>query len=659
MTLNRGARLFLAAALATTSFVRAEDPAPVSSQQSASETPDGIVFNFQDADMAAVVKTVSQLTGKNFLLDQRVKGKLTIISSKPVSRAAAYQIFISALKSQGLAAVEGPGDVVKIVPENEARLGAGVHEGGSPGNSDSYVTQIVPIQYASANQLAASFRQLLEPTGQVYVYAPTNTLIITAPATSVRNILRVIDGIDRPGKNDVTIIPLANASAMDVAQLVGRLPESQGGGADASLSIIPDLRTNSLLIRADNPARLESIRRLVAQLDVQAKSGGQSRVIYLRHAEATKLAEIIRGLLNGAKNSTPLSAGTVDSLVQADEASNSLIVNGPDAIYNNVQAIVDKLDIPRAQVYVEALIAEVSSTRAAEFGVQFQAVRPLNGDQVAGALNFPLAGGNQAPAQALVSPNGVTVGILGDGVRLPDGTFVPGLAGLVRALEQDSNSNILSTPNLLTLDNSEAKIVIGQNVPFLTGRYTQTTGSSGVVPFQTIERHDVGLTLKLKPQISDGGEIRLQIFQEVSSVVPATVGAQDIITNKRSLETTVNVGDGQIVALGGLIQDSVTDSVNRVPILGHIPLIGELFTFRSRKKEKINLMVFLRPVIVRSPNDMATITNNRYDYMRGLQKGTKMEFTPFIPRYKEPALPEQPAAAPVPAVKPPEAPSHP
>jgi general secretion pathway protein D len=633
--------------------------------------PGQMLFNFQDADIQAVVKTISQISGRNFLLDPRVKGKVTIISAKPVAKEAAYEIFVSALKAQGFSAVEGPGGIVKIVPEAEAKLSTGVRSGPYARNSDQWSTHVVVVQHASAPQLVPMLRPLMSPTALLSVYAPGNVLVITDTAASIRNVLKVIDKIDQPGSTEVTIIPIQHASVIDLAQLVGRFAEGaqiaaqpgqppmpgMGGMADNRLVVVPDLRTNSLLVRADNPGRVAELRALVAKLDVPAKAGGQTHVVYLRNAEAKKLVEVLRGLLAGESRGGGVptapgaagAAGAPASLIQADETSNALIISANDSTYNNLRGVIEKLDQRRAQVYVEALIVELQTDRALQFGVQWAGGAPGgNGGGVAGVQNFPDASGagiiNTFIAQGtnLSATNGLTLGYIGREITLPDSACsVPpcttrGLGALARALQSDTKANVLSTPNMVMLDNAEAKIVVGQNVPFVTGSFAQAAGTSGaaVNPFQTIERKDVGLTLKIKPQISEGGGVKLVISQEISSVAPSAQSASDLITNKRSLDTTVIIDDGDTMVLGGLIEDKNSTSVTQVPILGSIPVLGELFKYRTRSKGKTNLMVFLRPVIIRNANDTYRVTADRYETIGAGSRANRGERAEVMKRFK-------------------------
>lgn len=667
---------------------------------------DRVTLNFQNADIESVVKMMSQITGRNFLLDPRVKGNVTIISSTPIPRDQAYQVFLAALRVQGFAAVQGSG-ATRILPETDAKLMATPTYLGKRSGSrgDQIITQIYQLQNESAAQLMPVLRPLVSPNNYMAAYPGTNTLVITDYADNVRRVTSIVAAIDRPrSRADINLIRLKHASAVDMAQLLARLmtennaqggggspvqqavpaggvpaqmPES-GGGEASSLSIVPDMRTNSLLVRTQNPGQLMRIRALVATLDVPASGSGNIHVVYLRNAEAGKLAQVLQGLITGqmrnvpaggnetggaaggAAQATPAAAtggatgaagrlaGPETVMVQPDEATNALIITAPDGMYNALRSVIDKLDVRRAQVYVEALIAEVSEEKAAEFGIQWQGTRDVNGNLVIGGTNFNGPGGIRGislnPGNLANVGDGLTLGVIRGSLNI-GGLNVLNIAALARALESDANANILSTPNLLTLDNSEAKIVVAQNVPFVTGSYAQATATgtgAAVNPFQTIERRDVGLTLKIRPQISEGGGITLQIYQEVSSLAQAVatnVRPADIITNKRSLESKVRVDDGNIIVLGGLIQDSLDDGRQSVPILGQIPVLGNLFRYNTRRRSKTNLMVFLRPVVIRDPVVGQGLTQDRYDYIRGQQMNMPVESHPVLPYVAPPQLP--------------------
>lgn len=632
-----------------------------------------VLFNFQRADIQAVVKTISQMTGRNFILDPRVKGKVTIISEKPVSKGAAYQIFVSAIKAQGFTAVSSPGGAVKIVPVAEGKQNANVSQDHTPRGGEQMITHVVVIQHGLATQMVPLLRPLMAPTSQLSAYTPANALIMTDYANNVRRLLRIIGDIDQPVSSEVTVIALEHASALDIADLIGRLSATRAGPARVAgqqtaaraaigsqrLSIVPDLRTNSLLVRTDNPGRLTQLRSLISKLDVPAKAGGQTRVVYLKNAEAVQLAEILRGLLVGEPRARPTAAAgqaaatgvaATGSLIQADEGTNALIIRAADAVYNNLRSVIEKLDIPRAQVLVETLIVDIRTDKLSEIGVQWVGAGSSGDTEAAALTQFPAGqislGAVLADPLALAGVAGLTLAVLGSETTLPNGKTVRGLSALATALESEGYGTILSTPNILTLDNTEAKIVVAQNVPFVTGSFAQATGVAGTVnPFQTIERQDVGLILRVKPQISEGNIIKLEIFQEVSSIDETPVGgATDITTRKRSIETTVAVADGNTVVLGGLIDDRFMQNEQRVPGLSRIPFIGALFRNRSKDKQKTSLMVFLRPKIVRMAKDTHRFTADRYDYILGEKRALDPTPSDILDQFTPGALVRDPAA---------------
>jgi general secretion pathway protein D len=636
-------------------------PAGTGSPGETAPKPTEILLNFQGAEIQAVIKALAEMTGQNFILDPRVKGQITIISARPVKIADAYEIILAALKAQGFIAAEGPAGSVKILPAAEAKQHAAVNTRPAAPRGEAIVTHVAIVQNASATQLIPLLRPLMAPTSQLAAYEPANALLITDYADNIRRLLRVIESLDQPSSSEVTVIPLKHASALDIAELLARLSATPGqtvapaaaaaGGAGAGrFVVIPDLRTNSLLISTDNIARLNQWRALIEKLDVPATRGGHTRVIYLKNAEAIKVAELLRALLAAEwRNPPPLAAGgsaaassaataasglrrlPEPALVQADEATNALIISATDTVYNDLRSVIEKLDIRRAQVFVEALIAEVSTTEALQVGFQWFAAKDVDGGRAAlgGVQNFPAAPGLVAsavePVTVLGASPGLTLGYLGEKIVV-GGKEIFGLGALARFLEQNARANILSTPNLMTLDNAEAKIVVGQNVPFLTGSFAQATGTTGVAvnPFQTIERRDVGLILRIKPQITEGGRVKLEIATEVSSVSATT--EQGVITNKRNLETKIVVDNGHTIVLGGLIDESDQRNTQSVPWLSRIPLLGALFRYRSDEKKKTNLLVFLRPQIVHTPEEGYRVTLDRYEYLRwqtGLASGAR------------------------------------
>jgi general secretion pathway protein D len=652
---------------------------------------DAVTLNFVNADIEGVVKAVSKITGKNFLVDPRVKGTINIVSGRPISRALVYDTFLSALRLQGFVAVEDRG-LVKIVPEADARLQALPTVGAQDkprARGDEMQTRVFALKYESATQLVPILRPLISANNTIAAYQNNNTLVITDYASNIQRIERIIESIDQPAGTDPILIPLRHASALDVAQAVARLfaEPAQGAGAagDASqrVVIVPDTRSNSLMARSDNPSRLARLRSLVAMLDSPTSSAGNIHVVHLKNAEAVRVAETLRAIYQGdaapaASRSAPAVTAYATSMsgppsgaspslsplissvpttsqtgaplgsgiIQADPATNSIIITAPDAIYQNLRAALDKLDTRRAQVYIEALIAEISAEKAAEFGIQWQQISSggnIDGSSRAfGGTNFGGPGQNiigiaQDPGTA---GRGLNIGVVKGRVTIPGVGEILNLGLLVRALETDNNANILSTPTLLTLDNEEARIIIGQNVPFITGQYALSGSATTPSPFQTIERRDVGLTLRVKPQISEGGTVRMQIFQEVSSVVDNTNPA-GVITNKRAVESTVLVDDGQIVVIGGLIQDQMKDGVEKVPVLGDIPLFGALFQYKTRSRSKTNLMVFLRPTVLRDAQRADSITGDRYDYILGEQRKLQPAPSPGLPDVDSPQLPSK------------------
>lgn len=639
-----------------------------------------VTLNFVNADIPSVIKAVGELTGRNFVIDPRVKGTVIITSARPVSREQVYPILLAALRMQGFSAVDGPGGVVKIVPEAEAKHNYSVTRGREvQERGDRIITQVYPLRYESAAQMMPVLRPLIGPNNAIAVLPGSNTLVITDYADNVRRLSAIIAAADQPTPNDTALIKLNHVSAVDVAQSLGRLMASGTGAADAgqaaapggmAMQIVPDVRSNSLLVRSDNPARIQTLRSLAAGLDVPGAAGGNIHVVYLRNAEAMKLAETLRGIMTGhapalagptAVSATgagaPLAAPAAmpgatssgaagGSMILADTATNSLVIHAPDVTYNQLRAVIDKLDARRAQVLVEALVVEISAEKAAEFGIQWQDLSNLNdrGTNFIGGTNLGGRGTGSNILDASMNlgslGQGLNVGVVSGTITIPGLGIVTNLGMLARALESDANANILSTPNLVTMDNEEAKIVIGQNVPFITGSYAQTGTTTTASPFQTIERQDVGLTLRVRPQVSEGGSVKLQIYQEISSLRETTGAAADVITDKRSIDSTVLVDDGRIIVLGGLIQDSMQDGLDKVPLLGDIPVLGHLFRYEKRKRVKTNLMVFLRPHVLRDAGSADVLTGERYDFIRERQAEYRMRPHFLLPDMQMKPLPD-------------------
>ena len=635
-----------------------------------------VTLNFVNADIPSVVKAIGGHTGKNFIIDPRVTGNMNIISQTPVTKDLAYQILLSALRVHGYAAIEERG-IVKIIPEADAKTSGTVIDRSTQLSGDRIVTQVFALQNESAAQIATILRPLVAPNNFIGAYPGNNTLVITDYAQNVQRIAKIIASIDVPVSADVQLLKLQYASAVDVAGLLSRLmPESAPNpalpGSPPKLTIGVEPRTNSLIVRGETPALITRVKALVAGIDIPTAAGGNIHVVYLRNAEATKLAETLRGLISGGSGSSgisvsnaapatinssnPITSGApsasssvVSSSIQAYAATNSLVIVAPDHVYNSLRSVIDKLDTRRAQVYVEALIVEVSSSIATEFGIQWQDLSRINssGTNVIGGTNFGGSGQNIIGASSNIASvgTGLNIGIVRGRVNLPGIGEVLNLGALARALEADQRNNVLSTPNILTLDNEEGKIVVGQNVPFVTGSFTQAANTS-TNPFQTIERKDIGLTLRVTPQVAEGGTVKLKVYQEVSSVVPTTsnVKSADLITNKRSIENTVLVDDGQIVVIGGLISDDTKNNDSKVPLLGDIPFIGNFFKYQTRNRDKTNLMVFLRPYVLRDGKSANALTGDRYDYIRNEQGGHLKDAESLLPPTGGPLLPSSFAA---------------
>ena len=666
-----------------------------------------VMLNFVNADIEAVARTVATLSGANVVVDPRVKGTMSLNSTLPVPPAQALRLFSAQLRTQGFALVENTG-IHTVVPEADAKLQSGpVQAGNATASGGQIVTQIFRLNHEAANNLVPVLRPLISPNNTINVTPGSNAVVITDYADNLQRLGRIIAALDVANATGVDVIRLQHGIATDMAALVQRLVDANAGGAAPGTApgqgeaykttVLADTRANALIVRAANPARLGLVRALVEQLDMPAASGpgaasGNIHVVYLKNADASKLAITLRAALaadlrgntpgvagsaaapvgaatpvvntptNPVNTSGPGTASIAPSAqpstggqIQADPATNALIITAPEPQYRQLREVIDKLDQRRAQVFVESLIAEISEDKAAEFGIQWQGPIGGRGDGTIGLLgtNFSIGGTNilQLASQPLSATNLPATGAnFGLATRTSNGTYVLGF--LARFLQSTGDGNVLSTPNLLTLDNEEAKIVIGQNVPFVTGQYTNANATGSTVnPFQTIERKDVGLTLRVKPQISESGTIKMQIYQEVSSIDTSVVSTSGLITNKRSLESNVLVDDGSIIVLGGLLQDSASNNQQKVPGLADVPLLGNLFKADTRSRKKTNLMLFLRPVVVRDGAAADALSQGRYEQMRTTQQAspsatsTTTSVLPAMGGAVLPPLPAPPASA--------------
>jgi general secretion pathway protein D len=711
-TTNRAGRASLSrlVALVCTTTIALTPAAPGALAQSKSpakgkstEVPanDSVMLNFVNAEIDSVVRAIGQYTGRTFVIDPRVKGTVSLVTERPVTKQQAFEQLLSALRLQGFTIVQ-TGNVMRVVPEADAKLQGGTvvaPRSPSPGG-DQLITQVFRLQYESATAMVPILRPLIAPNNTISAYPQNNTLVITDYAENLRRIQRIIESIDTPATSDVEMIPVKFGLAMEIASVVNRMLDegarAAGQAVDAGqrISILAEPRTNTLIVRAPSQARLTLAKGLIAQLDRPASTPGNINVVYLRNAEATRLAPLLRAIISSDPSYTPQStassglspqstttgqpgltgsagttptalgagagggggggSGPLAGLIQADAATNSLIITAPEPLYRNIRAIIDKLDVRRAQVVIESLIVEMTADKAAEFGVQWQALGAVNnsGVGVIGSQNFGGGGTNILGVQSNLTSvgQGLNLGVINGKILIPGVGEVINLAFLARALETTADANILSTPTIQTLDNEEAKFLVGQNIPLITGSYAAAGaggGVAGVNPFQTFERRDIGLQLRVKPQISEGGVVRLAIYQELSSIQNTLTAAQGgIITNKRSFESTVLVEDGNIVVLGGLIEDRSDNSRSSLPLLGRIPGLGYLFSYENRGRKKTNLFVFLRPYVVRDEGKSSDLALDRYAYIRGQVATTTKPDNLIFRGFEGRQLPETPPVAP-------------
>ena len=669
-------------------------PPPLAAQGRRSQAP--VTVNFVNADIEAVTRAFAAMLDRSIVVDPRVRGTMTVYSEQPQSVTQAFQSYQSALRGLGFAVVES-GGLLKVVPEADAKLQTGTVSVGEVGpRGNQIITQIFPLRFENPNNLVAVLRPLISANNTINANLGSSSLVITDYADNLQRLARIISALDQPSNTGVEVIPLQHVVAADIAPLVQRLAESGSpspgapGLAAGSTTVLADARSNSLLVRAANASRLELVRSTVAQLDRPSTLIGPNGglwVVHLKNADAVKLASVVRAafgaLSSGASTAAPLTgsggagraganpnagggstaattpvAGSAEpstgGFIQADPASNSLIITAPEPLYRQVRALIDQLDARRAQVYIESMIVEVSGGDAADFGFQWQGLLGRSGDSTG-----LIAGTNFTPVGGAGNIIGVNTGAVQGQINVGEGlnlgllrslNGVVSLAAIARALQSQANTNIVSTPNLITLDNEEAKIVVGENVPFITGQFTGAggTGGANANPFQTIERQDVGITLRIRPQIGEGGAVRMQIFQEQSSVLATTAAGTTNAgpsTSKRSIEGTVVVDDGQILVLGGLIEDRFITNRSKVPLLGDIPWLGALFRSESRERRRTNLMVFLRPIVMRDADSANRFSVDRYEQMRGQQERAQPPQSFVLPINEAPVLPPRPAAS--------------
>tara|TARA_R110000796_G_scaffold66440_2_gene152777 strand:- start:2724 stop:4775 length:2052 start_codon:yes stop_codon:yes gene_type:complete len=620
--------------------------------QTAGDPEEELVLNLRDAEINGLIEIVSQETGINFIVDPRVRGQVNVVSGTPVKRGELYDLFLGVLKSYGFAAVAGEQGTVRILPEVQAKENeVGSLDGRSRG--DEVITHVIGVKHINAGQLVRILRPLVPKGGHLAAAAESNSLVIADTAANVRRIQALIERIDLESMEEFEIVPLQHASALDLVRIVDSLDApTPGEDFTKRARVIADQRTNTVILRGD-PSNRGSLREIIQQLDRPA-DGGATQVHYLRYANAEAVAEVLRGIAEGREveenmtqspDGSSMSSGSMMSgrqsavRIQAHESTNSVVIFGPAELSRDMASIISQLDIRRAQVLVEAVIAEVSYDRAKELGVQWGIGSESAG---VGIINFNRGGngivGTAAAAAAFLDGSVTTPPSLSDGATLGGFGRIGStqIALLINALQGDSSSNILSTPSLMTLDNEEAEIVVGQNVPFIVGRSVETSGQA----FDTIQREDVGIKLKIKPQINEGNAVRLEIEQEVSQIAQSVTGAADLITNTRTLKTHVMVDDNELIVLGGLIDDQLVETRDQVPGLGNIPVLGRLFRYDTARMEKRNLMVFLRPVIVRDAALSQDLSHSKYTYIRDQQVREQNRQGGLLPADSRPVLPD-------------------
>jgi len=634
-----------------------------SAQQSGRITP-----NFKDADITQITEAVAAATGKNFIVDPRVRAQVTMISSTPMSPAAFYEAYLAILQVHGFIAVPA-GDIIKILPDANARQIPSVDlPDHVSSTSDEIVTQVIDVKNVSAAQLVPILRPLIPQYGQLAAYPASNILIISDRANNVNRIMRIIRRIDQVGDQDVEVIPLQNASSAEIVRVINSLYQGQQAAEGGTpIKVVADDRSNSVLVGGDQNQRLR-VRALIAHLDTPLEAGGDTQVRYLKYADAEKIApklkEQITGIAQASQTggaagaaASPTAQAEKSAMVWADVQNNALVITAPPKIMRQIMGILDKLDIRRPQVLVEAIIVEVNADKTSEFGVNWAEFTKGNGTVPAASFVSPVGGSSildLANNVAGLAAGTATTASLPTGATVAVGRLAAGglnFAAMIRAIRGDSDSNVIATPSTMTLENQEAEIKVANEVPFITGSFTNTGAGNGgsVNPFQTVQREEVGTILKVTPQIAaEGDAVVLKISIESSSVLPTSVSAVDITTQKRTITTNVLIDDGGVVVLGGLISHTDQKSDQKIPVLGSIPLLGNLFKTRKAEGAKNNLMIFIRPKILRDATQAAFQSDSKYNYMMDQQKKyNKTEWdVPILPPHAKPMLPPSPPIPP-------------
>lgn len=615
---------------------------------SSASAAEQLTLNFTDTDINAVIGAVSEMTGMNFIVDPRVKGKVTIISNKAMNADDVYQVFLSILKVHGFAAIPGK-HVTKIVPEVNAKQDAVPTLTRKRKNAgDEFVTQVVEVKHVNAAQLVPILRPLVPQRGHLAAYPSSNILVISDSAANINRLMTIIHRIDQATNDELEIIELKYASASEIVRVINQLTRQNIKTAgSAKVKIVADDRTNSILLGGDKSRRIK-LRAIIAHLDTKVDIGGATHVVYLHYANAKDLVKVLTSVgknIGQKGKASKVGASRNNKIsIQADEATNALVIHAPPDVFRTLRAVIQKLDIRRAQILIEGVVAEVAVSKALELGVLWGAGKTSNnkisGGPV-GLVNFGLAPGGGIGGLLTTPP---TIGS-GLSILVGDLSGATKIGALIRTLASDATTNIISTPSILTMDNEEAEIVVGKNVPFTTGSFS-STGSGGTSnpgnPFQTIERQDVGLTLRITPQVNEGDAIKLDVEQELTSLQGSAIGTQPI-TTKRSIKTSIMVEDGQMIALGGLIREQLTEKEEKVPLLGDIPLLGWLFKYQTTSKDKTNFMLFLNPKILKDSAMQTTVTGAKYNYIRAQQldirdEGVNLmsdEDSPLLPEFKE------------------------